>query len=54
MFLSFVPALPRLLCSTANSELELATAYMQMKDQIVGVGQRTEEQIKQTSCVAVI
>lgn len=54
MFLGFVPALPRLLCSTANSELELTTAYMQIKDQIVGVGQRTKEQIKQTSFAAVI
>lgn len=54
MFLTFVPALPRLLCSTAKSELELTTAYMQIQDQIVGMGQRTEEQIKQTSFLAVI
>lgn len=49
MFLSFVKALFRLLCRTADSELELAPAYMQMNDQIVGLGQRTGEHIKQTA-----
>lgn len=38
---------PRLLDSTTNSELGLASAYMHTKDQIVGVGQgMEEEQIK--------
>lgn len=49
MFLRFVPELPRLLCWTADSELEHAPAYIQMNDQIVCLGQRTREHIKQTA-----
>lgn len=54
MFLSFVPALLRLWRVTADSEVELAPACMQMNEQTVDLGQRTGEHIKQTSCRAVI